>query len=460
MTTTDPQAPSSDGQDPPGNGAVRAELAELPGELIGDYLDAALTVVRTSDPAELPGALRGFANWNPRRLRRPRVLALVKRALETEKGFRSAVDAHVLAGEATLAGLLRDGRAVEALASGEPPATVVKVGLALGADGRGAVDAALRRSEIDAAQDKAARSASAAAAVEAELAAARRRAEDEAASARAAREQARAAADEARALERERKRLEVRVRELTDELHEARTAAETAEHRSAAERRRLTTRLSEQQGLVADLQRANRALRRPDGVDPALAESVKALERDLGALRRAAGLDPVRQQGPGRQGPVRPERRTPLPVPGGRTTDEPETLLAWASAPGVLVLIDGYNVTKQPNGFPDRSLADQRTLLVTRCARLARRAGELIIVFDGAEVGPLPPSRLAVRGVGVVFTDADRTADDEIVARVNATPPERPVVVVSSDNEVRDRSAALGANVIGSPTLLALGGPR
>jgi rRNA-processing protein FCF1 len=58
-------------------------------------------------------------------------------------------------------------------------------------------------------------------------------------------------------------------------------------------------------------------------------------------------------------------------------------------------------------------------------------------------------------GVKVVFTPAGRIADDEIVARVNAEPPERPVVVVSSDNELRERAAALGANVIRSPALLA-----
>jgi predicted RNA-binding protein with PIN domain len=56
----------------------------------------------------------------------------------------------------------------------------------------------------------------------------------------------------------------------------------------------------------------------------------------------------------------------------------------------------------------------------------------------------------------VVFTDAGRTADDEIVARVNAAPPERPVVVVSSDNELRERSAALGASVTRAPALLGL----
>ena len=102
-------------------------------------------------------------------------------------------------------------------------------------------------------------------------------------------------------------------------------------------------------------------------------------------------------------------------------------------ADGVLVLVDGYNVTKHPLGFPERGLEDQRTLLPDLCRRLARRFGAAVtVVFDGGTVGPLP-TRLPLGPVEVVFTDAGRTADDEIVARANAAPPERPVVVVRSE---------------------------
>jgi hypothetical protein len=62
--------------------------------------------------------------------------------------------------------------------------------------------------------------------------------------------------------------------------------------------------------------------------------------------------------------------------------------------------------------------------------------------------------------VEVVFTDAGRTADDEIVARTNAAPPERPVVVVTSDNELRSRVTTLGATVTRSPALLGLATAR
>jgi predicted RNA-binding protein with PIN domain len=147
-------------------------------------------------------------------------------------------------------------------------------------------------------------------------------------------------------------------------------------------------------------------------------------------------------------------------VPGGRGADDPETLAAWMGTDGVLVLVDGYNVTKHPQGFPDRGLEDQRTLLLDLCRRLARRFGtEITVVFDGGTVGPLP-TRLPLGPVEVVFTDAGRTADDEIVARTNAAPPDRPVVVVTSDNELRSRVTTLGATVTRSPALLGLATAR
>ena len=229
--------------------------------------------------------------------------------------------------------------------------------------------------------------------------------------------------------------------------------------------------MAELQARLTESQRTYRALRRSAGqVDPVVAEAVGALVRDLDALRRATGLaedggraEGSRGTGGSSGGPgtgSRPERRSPLAVPGGRGADDPETLAAWMGVDGVLVLVDGYNVTKHPLGFPDRGLEDQRTLLLDVCRRLARRFGaEITVVFDGGTVGPLP-TRLPLGPVEVVFTDAGRTADDEIVARTNAAPPERPVVVVTSDNELRSRVATLGATVTRSPALLGLATAR
>jgi len=440
----------------PGGPGGPGPLPEVPEALLSGYLDAALATLRAADQGELPGPLRQYQTWTPKRLRHQRVLSLVRRTLDLDQSFRKAVDERVLQEEEALARLVRAGRHAEALASGETPEAVARVGLALGAEGEAAVRSALAGAEN-------------------ELDAARERAEAEAASARAARDELRAVKDELRRVERERRTLADRVEGLERELAQSAAAVRAARDDAAAEQRRLSGRVAELQARLGESQRNYRALRRSSGqVDPAVAEAVGALERDLETLRRVAGL--AEEGGKGRgsasagpagsgsepgSGPARrPERRSPLAVPGGRGADDPETLAAWMATDGVLVLVDGYNVTKHPQGFADRGLEDQRTLLLDRCRRLARRFGaEVTVVFDGGTVGPIP-TRLPLGPVEVVFTDAGRTADDEIVVRTNAAPPDRPVVVVTSDNELRSRVSALGATVTRSPALLGLAAAR
>ena len=448
--------------EPGGDGAAAGEageprpLPDVPAELLSGYLDAALAELRAAPAAELPGALRQYRTWTPRRLKHPRVVGLVKRSLATDPGFRAAVDRRVLDGEEALARLVRGGRHADALASGEPPEAVVRVGVALGPEGSAAVQAAADAAAADQARAEAARAESALAEAESELQAAKARRESEATTARAAREEARAAREELRRAERQVLALTERVRGLEQELERQRVALAAARTEAAAEQRRLGGRVAELQARLNDAQRQYRQLRRASSrLDPVVAEAVSTLERDLLALRRATGMTDLDLPAPLRAD-RRPERREPLPVPAGRGADDPETLAAWMATAGVLVLVDGYNVTKHERGFPGRSLEDQRTLLLDLCRRLARRWGaEVTVVFDGADVEAVP-TRVGVGAVGVVFTDAGRIADDEIVARVNAEPPERPVVVVTSDNELRERTAALGASVTRSTALLGL----
>jgi predicted RNA-binding protein with PIN domain len=444
----------------PGGTPGPLPLPDLPEPLLAGYLDTALAALRAASATDLPGALRQYQTWTPRRLKHPRVLGLVKRALGTDAAFRAAVDSRVLDEEEALARLLRAGRHVEALASGEAPEVVAKVGLALGAEGALAVQAAADALATSNAQAEAEAARSALAGAADELDAARARAEAEAAAGRAVREELRLVRRELRRSERQVEALTERCRELEAEVRRAEAAVQAARQQAADEQRRQNGRIAELQARLTEIQRQYRTLRRASvQVDPVVAEAVGALERDLATLRRAAGLpEPGRKPSGGPAvSQARPlERRTPLPVPGGRGADDPETLAAWMSVPEVLVLVDGYNVTKHERGFPEKSLEDQRTLLVDLCRRMSRRWGaHITVVFDGANVAPVP-TRLPLGAVDVVFTDPGRTADDEIVARVNAAPPERPVVVVSSDNELRQRSAALGASVTRSTALLGL----
>jgi predicted RNA-binding protein with PIN domain len=443
---------------------VSEPLPEVPESLLAGYLDAALATLRAADQGELPGPLRQYQTWTPKRLRNPRVIGVVRRTLDLDESFRKAVDERVLDEEEALARLVRAGRHAEALASGETPEAVARVGIALGQEGQAAVQAAVAAAATSRAMAETAAVRSALAGAESELDSARERAEAEAAAARAAREELRAAREELRRLERERKALAERTEGLERELARSASALRAAKDQAAAERRRMNVRAAELQARLAESQRNERALRRSAGqVDPAVTEAVGALERDLAVLRRVTGLEEEPAAGSANAVTSKPGTATvrrPLPVPGGRVADDPETLAAWMGTDGVLVLVDGYNVTKHPQGFADRGLEDQRTLLLDLCRRLARRFGaEVTVVFDGGTVGPIP-ARLPLGPVDVVFTDPGRTADDEIVVRVNAAPPERPVVVVSSDNELRSRVGALGATVARSPALLGLASAR
>jgi predicted RNA-binding protein with PIN domain len=445
---------------------VSEPLPEVPEPLLAGYLDAALASLRAADQAELPGPLRQYQTWTPKRLRNPRVLGVVRRTLDLDESFRKAVDERVLDEEEALARLVRAGRHAEALASGETPEAVARVGIALGQEGQAAVQAAVAAAATSQAMAEAAAVRSALAGAESDLDSARERADAEAAAARAAREELRAAREELRRVERERKALTERSEALEWELAQSAAALRAAKDEAAAERRRLSGRAAELQARLAESQRNERTLRRSAGqVDPAVTEAIGALERDLAVLRRVTGLEEEGTANAGSAKAVtgnagtRAERRV-LGVPGGRGQDDPETLAAWMGTDGVLVLVDGYNVTKHPQGFAERGLEDQRTLLLDLCRRLARRFGaEVTVVFDGGTVGPIP-TRLPLGPVEVVFTDPGRTADDEIVVRVNAAPPERPVVVVTSDNELRSRVGALGATVARSPALLGLASAR
>jgi predicted RNA-binding protein with PIN domain len=445
---------------------VSEPLPEVPEPLLAGYLDAALATLRAADQGELPGPLRQYQTWTPKRLRNPRVLGVVRRTLDLDGSFRKAVDERVLEEEDALARLLRAGRHTEALASGETPEAVARVGIALGPEGQAAVQAAVAAAATSQARAEAAAVRSALAGAESELDTARQRAEAEAATARTTREDLRAAREELRRVERERRALAERTEGLERELAQSAAALRAAREEAADERRRLRGRAAELQARLAESQRNERALRRSAGqVDPVVAEAVGALERDLAVLRRVTGLaeEGGGEAGTGKPGTRKPEAgtpRQPLAVPGGRGADDPETLAAWMGTDGVLVLVDGYNVTKHPQGFAERGLEDQRTLLLDLCRRLARRFGaEVTVVFDGGTVGPIP-TRLPMGPVEVVFTDPGRTADDEIVVRVNAAPAERPVVVVTSDNELRSRVGALGATVARSPALLGLASAR
>ena len=247
------------------------------------------------------------------------------------------------------------------------------------------------------------------------------------------------------------------------ETRAAQAAAETVE--VAAERDALAASVA---GLEAELAAAavarERAIarerRRRDGEVARLTEEVAELRRteeqrrsrerrrqEVSERRTAPEPDPDPLP-PARVTPGRPTRLPRGIAPG--TTEAARALLG----PGRLVLIDGYNVTRQHRD--DLDLEGQRSWLTQRCVTAAAVLRiRPVLVFDGQSAGGSRPPA-ARHQVEVRFTPAGITADDELVLSVEAT--DEPVVVVTDDRELIGRVTASDADVVG--TLAFLGAVR
>jgi predicted RNA-binding protein with PIN domain len=236
------------------------------------------------------------------------------------------------------------------------------------------------------------------------------------------------------------------------ELTEARAAARHANDRAEAARHRLDAVEAERD---AALRRAEQAEAQRDDLLADRAElSGLAIPAgrvgELGELARAARSVAERL---GALVDVRSARRRPLRLPGGVTGDSKQATEFLLRAPGALVLVDGYNVAKL--AWPDAELIVQRERCLDLVDDVARRFGsEIGVVFDGADVvgGHSRVRRLA----RVSYSPADVSADDVLRAEVAATPPERPVVLVTNDQAVRRDVVAAGGNLIRSDAFLEL----
>lgn len=190
----------------------------------------------------------------------------------------------------------------------------------------------------------------------------------------------------------------------------------------------------------------------------AIAEASAAASQLADALARASNdlRVPAVQQEARRDAPAaRPVRRRPVRLPIGVFDDSVEAAEALMNVDGMLVLVDGYNVTL--SGWPELPLALQRERLIDVLGALQARTGVgVTIVFDGAEAGYYLPPESRLRGLQVRFTEPEVEADDVIIESVAQLRADRPVTVVSSDNRVREGAAAGGANLLSSEQLLAL----
>jgi predicted RNA-binding protein with PIN domain len=247
-------------------------------------------------------------------------------------------------------------------------------------------------------------------------------AEAEAAEARSHSQEVRGeAASATSAAEAELRRLRARIEELERELTAARRTEKAAKEAGTLRARLLLdTLLDTAQGLRREL-----AL---PAVEGAPADLVEADVAEHGA-------------------------RTPSGH-GSMLSDDPALLEQLLGLPRVHLIVDGYNVTK--TAWPETPLDKQRERLLAGLAPLGARSGaELTVVFDAAEKAERPVVNKP-RGVRVLFSPVGVIADDVIRQLVHAEPPGRPVVVVSSDQEVVRDVVREGARSVASAALSRL----
>jgi predicted RNA-binding protein with PIN domain len=157
----------------------------------------------------------------------------------------------------------------------------------------------------------------------------------------------------------------------------------------------------------------------------------------------------------GAEAAARPTPRTPVALPGGLLDDSVAAAEHLLRTPDAVLVVDGYNVTM--TGWPGLGAAEQRRRLVALLSDLAARTCTRVeLVFDGAEVDPgaVTVPAPARRWVRVRFSPPDIEADDVVLDLVAQLPAGRPVIVVSSDNWVREGARRGGANLLYSRQLL------
>lgn len=269
-----------------------------------------------------------------------------------------------------------------------------------------------------------------------------------------------------RRAERDRRRL-VEVRDERDTLRRRLAEVEGRATRGERDRDRLTAEVEELRGELDQLRRrlhdaeraqqraVDRERRRGEAERSRVEEELSALRRDREQSRTSRSAEPgsaptgpaVPARQPAPQRPIRlvPGRPSRLPAGIAPGTREAAELLLHRDR---LVLVDGYNVTKQRHA--GLGLEQQRTWLVQALENLARQRGiRPIVVFDGAAA---PGGGHRTRLLEVRFSPAAITADDEIVLAVEGT--DEPLLVVTDDRELRARVAVSGADTLASRELL------
>lgn len=229
---------------------------------------------------------------------------------------------------------------------------------------------------------------------------------------------------------------------LVAELEAARSRAEAAHRAEVAAGETLKARLRKAENLRADVEKRVQS----GGTAWGSGDPI-ALARHLDTLVRTVEADPALLEF------TKPTREREWKLPPGARPDDRNAVdwLARQPRPFTL-LVDGYNVTFRLSGGPDAAARERLNEELSRFKLRAKTPVNVVVVYDSA-VNPEVETGAGPGGIWLRYTKHGLTADDEI--RRLAAESDEPLVVVSSDREVREGSEQFGAIAVWSEALIA-----
>ena len=144
------------------------------------------------------------------------------------------------------------------------------------------------------------------------------------------------------------------------------------------------------------------------------------------------------------------DREFRLP-PGARPDDGRSVEWLLRQPQAFTMVVDGYNVAFQLVGDSSRAARDRVNEELSRLRLRTMTPAQITVVYDSSVNAEVETSQ-GPGGIRVRFTREGHIADEEIADLVAALGG--PVVVISSDREVREGTAELGAVVLWSEALI------
>ncbi|MDH3606237.1 MAG: NYN domain-containing protein [Acidimicrobiia bacterium] len=232
--------------------------------------------------------------------------------------------------------------------------------------------------------------------------------------------------------EADRREDDVHTRELA-ELEAARSAAQAAHEAELEAGQALKERLRRAEEQRAEVERRVQA-----GTQTAWGSGDPvALARHLDTLIRTVEADPALLEF------TQPTREREWKLPPGARPDQRNAIDWLMRQPRPFTcIVDGYNLTHRLSGGTDSAARERLNDALARFKLRTRTPAKVIVVYDSA-VSPEIETGAGPGGVWVRFTREGLIADEEI--RRLAEEADDPVVVVSSDREVREGSEKHGA---------------